>query len=50
MALASDKPMPHIPYRDATLTKMLKKVPVRVTVTVTITVTVTATVTVTVTV
>ena len=26
MALASDKPMPHIPYRDATLTKMLKKV------------------------
>ena len=26
MALASDKPAPHIPYRDATLTKMLKQV------------------------
>ena len=26
MALASDKPAPHVPYRDATLTKMLKQV------------------------
>ena len=26
MALASDQPVPHVPYRDATLTKMLKHV------------------------